>query len=501
MGRCMELLLSLDVGTTSVKGVLFDRRGRPVAAAIEEYALDKPARDIVELDCRQYWDGACKVIRHLLDDSAWRCSDIVAVGVTSQGETLIALDASGRPLRPAIVWLDNRSQAQADRIAAEFDIQEVYRTTGQQGIAPTWTATRILWLRENQPEIFREAHKFLLVADYLLYRLTGTFCTDGGLNPSTLYFDITAYRWWARMLQFLGIEAAQLPEVRSSGEIAGKVTPEAASQTGLAAGTPVVTAPMDQICAAVGAGNIAPGMITENTGAALAICATVEGPTYDPQRRVGCFNHAAKGRYVLLPWVQTAGMALRWFRDELGGGLDYDALCREAATVPPGAEGLVFLPYLSGAGCPDMDSRARGTFWRIDLAHRRAHFTRAVLESVAFVLRQNLEFLGALGFTCDEVRCLGGGSRSELWVQIKADMLNLPCVVMDTEESTALGVAILAAVGAGLYPNLPEAIDKMVRVRRRIEPDPDRAEAYEHVYQRYARLHGQLVGLFAPDSS
>jgi xylulokinase len=302
------------------------------------------------------------------------------------------------------------------------------------------------------------------------------------------------------MLQFLGIDASQLPEVTPSGQVAGRVTAEAASRTGLAPGTPVTTAPMDQICAAVGAGNIAPGMITENTGAALAICATVEAPSYDPQRRVGCYIHAVKGRYVLLPWVQTAGMALRWFRDELGGGLDYDRLCREAAAVPPGAEGLVFLPYLAGAGCPDMDSRARGVFWRIGLGHRRAHFARAVLESVAFLLRRNMEFLSSLGFRADEVRCLGGGSRSELWVRIKADMLNLPCVIMDTEESTALGVAVLAAVGAGLYPTPAEAVKKMVRVSRRIKPDPARAEAYQRVYQRYARLHGQLVGLFASDS-
>jgi len=492
----MGSFLSLDVGTTAVKGVLFDEQGEALAIDVQEYDLARRGLGIVEVDPRLYWDAARKAAKSVLAKRGDRAGRVASVGVTSQGETVIALGKDGAPLRPAMVWLDNRSEREAHDIGQEFKIDEIYRLTGQQEIVPTWTATKILWLRRNEPRVFEKTHKFLLAGDYLLFRLTGRHITDCGLNPSTLYFDIIRNRWWADMLEYLGISEDRLPVLTFSGEEAFPISHEAARQIGLPEGATVTTAPIDQVAAAVGAGNTEPGVITETTGAALAVCATFNGPVYDPERRVPCHTHGARGKYVLLAWAPTGGMALRWFRDEFGGNRDYSSLCAEAQGVVPGADGLMFLPYLSGAGCPDMDPAAKGVFWGITLGHRRAHFTRAILESVAFVSRRNLELLETLGADAAEVRALGGGSRSDLWLRIKAGMLGKPVVAMECEESACLGVAMLSCVANGIYADLREARESMVHISRRIEPDAQMSRQYSEIYSRYLRLHDQFRPLF-----
>jgi len=492
----MECVLSVDVGTTSLKAVLFDRYGKALAIEPQEYELNKPAPDIVEVDPKVYWDATKKAINNILTKSRINAKDILSVGITSQGETLITVDKDGEPLRPAIVWLDNRSQKEADEIGRQFDIEDIYKITGQQEMAPTWTATRILWLRKNEPKVFERTHKFLLAEDYLLFKLTGKYITDCGLNPSTLYFDIIDNNWWKDMLQLLKISEEQLPELKFSGEHTFVISPQAAQQTGLSEQTMVTTAPIDQIAGAIGAGNFEPGIITETTGAALAICATFNQPTYDPEKRTPCHTHGIRGKYILLPWVPTAGMAFRWFRDELGGAKDYTGLCDGAEQISPGADGLIFLPYLSGAGSPEVDPAAKGLFWGITLGHRQAHFTRAILESVAFMLKRNIEFLETLGLDVKEIRSLGGGAKSDLWLQIKADMLNKPLVVMQCEESTCLGTAMLSYVANGVYKDLTEARDNMVQIKKRISPDSGNIVKYSAVYGKYLDLHNSVKELF-----
>ena len=450
----MQHVLALDAGTTSLKGMLFESNGREVASSVQEYELLKPATDIVELDCEVYWHAARQAIRDILRESQIDPRRIRSVGITSQGETLTVLDSGGRPLRRSIVWLDNRSQAEAEKIAGQFSLDEVYRTTGQQEIIATWTATRILWIREYQPEVFRKACKYLLVEDYLIYRLTGRYVTDRALNPSTLYYDLTTEDWWPQMLLFLGITRQQLPELKYSGEAAGPITARAAEETGLSAHALVTTAPIDQIAGAVGAGNIESGVTTETTGAALAICTSSDRPIYDPQKRIGLYAHAVRGHYMSLPWTPTAGMVLRWFRDELGGGQDYAALGHEAQDVPPGSDGLIVLPHLCGAGCPRVDLKAKGVFWGVALGHRRGHFVRAIMEAIAFTLRSNLELLAELGIAIREIRSLGGTAKSDLWLQIKADVCHQDIAVMQCEEAACLGTAMLACVGGGIYKKL-----------------------------------------------
>lgn len=485
----MKYLLSLDAGTTSLKGMLFDIEGHPIASDLVEYDLHKPQPDIVELDSEVYWQALVTVVRNLLDKSRVESRRIVAMGITSQGETLTVVDRDGQPLRRSIVWLDNRSRDEADEIGREFERDEIYRITGQQELLPTWTATRILWLRKHEQEVFRKTYKFLLVEDYLIYRLTGRYATDHALNASTLYFDLTTNRWWTPMLDFVGITESQLPELNPSGTSVGTLTDTAAKTLKLDASTVVVTAPIDHVAGAVGAGNLSPGIVTETTGATLALCASFSSPVYDWQYRVALNGHAMKDHYVLFPWVPTAGMVLRWFRDELGGGLDYESLCREAAEVSPGADGLIVLPHLSGAGCPNPDPNRRGVFHGLTLSHHRGHFVRAILESVAFMLRANLELLEELGTDIREVRSLGGGTQSELWLQIKADVCQRDLIVMECNEAACLGVAMLGCISTGIYRDLEEAKEHMVRIKTQVWFDPDKAEIYENAYRRYLDLN------------
>ncbi len=484
----MSMILTLDAGTTSIKGALFDLTGALICSRIHEYSLEKPAPDIVELDPEVYWQGAQAVIEEILDETAVAPETITALGVTSQGETLIVLDRHGMPLRKAIVWLDNRAKTESDCIREKFTQQQVYQVTGQQDIVPGWPAAKILWLRQNEPAVFKAAAKFLMVEDYLIYRLTGRYATDHAMNPSTLYYDLRNGCWWEAMLDYIGISEGQLPVLLNSGEVAGRVT----AKIGLSAKTAVTVAPIDQVAAAVGAGNIAPGMITETTGCALAVCATVAQPVYDPQMRVGLYRHAEPGLFVLLPWIPTAGMILRWFRDEFGDGCDYAALVEPAVVIPAGSEGLILLPHFSGMNSPAVNPEAKGVFYGITTAHRKAHFVRAVLESVAYALRDNVELLVDLGIPCRDVTSLGGAARSTLWLQIKADILQRNITVMHCDEATSLGTAILAAVGTGAFPDIKSAVKAMVRTTVTLAANPVNRDVYEDAFRKYKDLNKRL---------
>ena len=488
----MEYLMALDIGTSAVKAALFDTAGLSVGVAQQEYELEKPAPDIVEIDPEIYWQATQTTIAAVLKVSGVVPGDIPAIGITSQGETLVPVDQDGNALRKAIVWLDNRAVREAEAIAAAFDIDEVYHITGQQEIIPGWTASKILWIRNNEPEVFRKTAKFLLVEDYIIHKLTGRYVTDHALVPSTLYYDLVAGDWWDEMLGFLGVSRAQLPELKYSGENGIPLTAE----IGLNPGTLVVTTPIDQISGAVGAGNISPGMVAETTGTAMAIRACCANLVYDPQKRVGLYRHAIPGTYVLLPWIPTAGMILRWFRDELGGDLSFDELDKEAMQVPAGSDGLVLLPHFSGAVCPQVNPFAKGVLYGLSLGHTRGHIARAIMESVAFILKENLEMLDAIGVETETVCSIGGGAQSDLWLQIKADVLNRKICTAETQEATCLGVAVLAAIAAGIYPNLNQAAAKMVKHKPLIHPDPSSVNAYAQHYGKYLELNKRLLPTF-----
>jgi sugar (pentulose or hexulose) kinase len=512
----VTLLLGLDIGTTSVKAGVFEASGRQLAAVGREYALHHPAPDRAELDAETYWSAAIEAVRGALaaahvDGGTAPASRVAAIAVSSQGETVVAVNAEGRPLGPALVWLDNRAADEARDLGERFAATLVYDRTGVPDVNPTWTACKIAWWRRNDPELFRSAARFLLVEDFLLRRLTGRFVTEGSVACTSLLFDIRTGGWWEPMLEALGIGQERLPEIAAPGEIVGRLTAAAAEALGLPAGLPVVTGGMDQGAGAVGVGNTGPGVVSESTGGALTVQASVDRHGGDPFGRTPVYVHSAPGTYLYCPVCPTGGMTLTWFRDRFGGeeaaratreGTDaYDLLTALAGTVPAGSDGVLLLPHLAGAFSPEYVPEARGVLYGLTLHHGRAHVARAVLESVAFMLRRNVELLASAGATAGEIRSHGGGARSALWNQVKADVCEMPVVTLQGEDAAVRGDAMLAGVAIGVYPDLAAAGRAMVTPKARFDPNPANRAVYDDAYATYISLFDAVRPLFGTEAA
>jgi xylulokinase len=501
----MPSILAFDLGTTALKCALHDLNGNVLAKASEEYQLITPDADSVEMEVETYWQAFKNTVARVLKESGVTPVEIKALGISAQGETLILVDREGKPLRRAIVWLDNRAQEEADDLGFKFGHRHAFEITGQVKLVPTWPASKILWLKRHEPEVFAKAAKFLLIEDYFLYRLTGEYVCEGSLVTSTCYWDFRTRQWWGDMLAELGVSDSQLPGYRESGEPVGKLRPEVAAELGLDPHTVACTGALDQACGAIGVGNIKPGIFSENTGAALAICATVNQPILDPGDQMPCHYHGLPGLYMLHTFT-SGGIVMRWFRDEFAGvelqtaratGMDaYDLMGMEAASVKPGCEGLVMLPHLQGAMAPEANPKAGGVFYGFTLRHGRNHFTRAIMESVGFIVRRNIEVIEGLGVPVNEVRALGGGARSRVWKQMEADIIGRPVLTTTNEEAATLGAAILAGKAVGLYSDVEEAAGRMIQIKERFEPNPDHCAVYDDTYRTYVKLYEMLCPLF-----
>jgi len=502
----LNVLLGIDAGTTSLKAALFDEAGHLLAVDRQEYDLLTLPNSWIELDPEVYWQACCSAVRRAVAASGVAAKDVRALAISSQGETLIPVDDEGKPTRQAIVWLDNRAARAARLLAREFAVEEVYQVTGQPEVTPTWPACKLLWLRQNEPDVFARSAKFLLVEDYLLYRMTGEFVTEYSLQTSSMLLDICKKHWWDVMLEYIGVSPSQFGRLIEPGESVGHLSRVGADAMGLSPETLAIGGALDQTMGAIGAGNCRPGIVTETTGGALAVVATLEMPRFDPWRRLPCHYHALPDTYCLLAWGQTAGMALRWFRDQFyqaeleaardAGVSAYDIMADMAKETPAGAEGLVMLPHLEGAACPEFNPNARAVFYGVALRHTRAHFVRAVMESVAYMLRKNLDIAGYLGVDLAEIRSMGGGARGDLWLQIKADVIQKPVRRVLVEEAACLGAAMLCAVATGVYEDLAEATSHMVCVGETFEPDSGKRAVYEERYEEYLELYDRLKPMF-----
>ncbi len=485
-------LIGLDAGTTSIKGLLISSDGSQETFAQKEYALEYRDGDIVELDPEIYWNTTLYIINQLLTKSGISPDKIRAISFSSQGETLIAVDESGKPLRNAIVWLDNRSEKEAKSIEKYFSRQTLLENTGQPEILPLWPATRILWIRENEPDIFKNVSKFLLVEDYLIYKLTGQYYSEESLVSSTLCYDIQKKKWWDEMLDFLSITPKLLPEVLPSGSPTGRITKESALTTGLSSDTMVITGGYDHVAGAIGSGNIAEGIVSETTGASMAMVVTIDNPVVDIGLNLPCQCHAVPGKYILQPYGQTAGMVLKWFRDEFFEGSSYDQMTALAEKVPAGCEGLIMLPHLMGAGSPEFDTQVKGVFAGITPQMGKGHFVRAIMESVACMINRNIDALKKHGIELSEIRALGGGAESDLWNQIKADTTGIPFITLQSRETPCLGAAILAGIGCGLFKGFEEGCNQLVGFKKKYLPESSQHVHYQRVFEKYVRLYGQL---------
>ena len=501
----MKLLMGLDIGTTALKAALFDTKGGLLAVTAQEYALITPQVNFVEESGEEYWSAFQAAMADLKKKHPLAQEDKVALAISAQGETLLFLDQEGDLLRNAIVWMDNRAAAEAQALKERFGDETCYQVTGQVSFEPCWPASKILWVRRNEPEVFAKTAKFLLIEDYFIYRLTGKFATEGSLVCSSTYWDIVRKVYWPEMLEFLGIQEEQLPPVLESGVAVGKILPGIARDLGLPENLTVCTGALDQAAGAIGAGNIREGMFSETIGAALAVCAPVSRPVFDPNRRMPLHYFAVPDTYMIHTFT-NGGMTLRWFRDKFcpvemeaqGLGLDdaYNMISKQVAQVPAGSEGLVMLPHLAGSNAPDVNAKAKGVWFGFTLQHTRAHFMRSVMESLGYIVRRNIDALADMGIQVKEIRSLGGGSKSAVWNQIKSDICQIPLETVTSVEAASLGAAVLAGKAVGIFDDIQTAVDSMVQIKNRTQPDVEKKLVYNEGYAMYQKLFRDLNGCF-----
>jgi xylulokinase len=518
----MDTLLGIDIGTTGVKAAIYATEAgdgsSTLASAFVDYPLYHPHPGWAEQDPEDWWRATCAAIRTCLDRAHAQhgvtARDVRGVGLSGQMHGVVLLDEQHRVLRPCIIWADQRSQEQCDWITRTVGAERLLDLVSNPALTG-FTAPKALWVRDHEPDTFARARTLLLPKDYIRYRLTGEFAMEISDAAGTLFLNVREGRWSEELLAAIGLDSALLPPVRQSVEPCGAITDEVAALTGLAAGTPVAGGGADNACGAVGNGVVRPGLALLSIGTSGVVLAHATEPRVDrsgPVPRIHTFNHAVPGAWYFMGVTQGAGLSLRWARDNLGlperaleqwTGVDaYDLLAQEAGAAPLGAEGLLFLPYLQGERTPHLDANARGGWIGLTARHDRRTLIRAVLEGVAYSMRDCLTILRAMlaagspGEDITQLRITGGGARSPIWRQIFADALATELVTTAAQEGPGFGAALLAGVAAGVYATIAEACDALVRVATHTEPDVAHARRYDDYYAVYTSLYPALKGVF-----
>jgi xylulokinase len=499
-----SLLLGIDIGTTGCKVLLIDSTGAVRAKAAVEYPFQTPHPLWAEQDPADWWRATVHALKTIFSTPGVQPQQIAGVGLTGQMHGLVLLDASGNVLRPCIMWNDQRTTAQCSAITAAFGRERVLALTGNQ-ILPGFTAPKIAWVRSAEPGVYSRISKVLLPKDYVRYMLTGTFFSDVSDASGTSLFNVAKRSWSDEMLAALEIPRTWLPDTTESATISASVSHGGAMATGLLEGTPVVAGAGDQAAQAVGSGVIAEGVLSVTTGTSGVVFAASSRYRVEPQGLLHAFCHAVPQTWHLMGVMLSAGGSFRWYRDTFGGEETakalaahrdpYDVLIEGAETVAPGAEGLLFLPYLTGERTPYADPHARGVFFGMTLRHTRAHFTRAVLEGVTFGLRDSLELVRSLRLEINQVRASGGGAKSAFWCQMMADIFHTPIVALPVTEGAAFGAALLAGIGAGIFPSVQDACGIALSTGRSFLPGRCSA-AYDAFYAEYRTLYASLRNNF-----
>jgi xylulokinase len=489
------VVIGIDVSTTATKAVLIDGEGAVRAIASSEYGFSQPRPLWSEQDPHLWWNGAVGAVRRVLAEGGVQPADVDGIGLTGQMHGAVLLGAEGQVLRPAILWNDQRTAAECDAIRAAVGPRRLVEITGNDALTG-FTAPKLAWVRAHEPDVWRRIAHVLLPKDYVRLRLTGGYALDKADGAGTILFDLAARDWSPVMLDALGIDPAWMPPTFEGPEVTGTITGDAAEATGLLAGTPVVAGGGDQAANAVGVGAVIPGRVALSLGTSGVVFATTDRPLYEPAGRVHAFCHAVPGRWHMMSVMLSAAGSLRWFRDAVAPDVSFGDLVDAASAIPAGSGGLLFLPYLSGERSPHPDPLARGAFVGLTLAQDRRHLTRAVLEGVAFGLRDGLDLMIEAGMPAPvQIRASGGGTASGLWRQILADVLGAEIATVSTTEGAAYGAAMLAAVGAGWFPSVDAAADALVTATPAAAPGEDSAR-YVELHGRYRELYPALAPSF-----
>ncbi len=501
----MKYIIGIDLGTSGTKTVLFDQEANVVAWAAIEYPLYQPQNGWAEQEPQDWWRAAAGTLRQVLEESRVDPKDVAAVGLSGQMHGLVMLDRDGRVLRRSIIWCDQRSGKQCEEITERVGAKRLIEITANPALTG-FTASKLLWVRENEPDVYRRCAHILLPKDYVRYMLTGELATEVSDASGMQLLDVPRRCWSQEVLQKLDIDPALLAKVYESPEITGEITREAAQCTGLRPGTPVVGGAGDNAAAAVGTGVVTDGRAFTTLGTSGVVFAHTSALSIDPLGRVHTFCCAVPGAWHVMGVTQGAGLSLKWFRDNFcysemvsaqGLGIDpYVLLDKQAALSPIGCRKLLYLPYLMGERTPHLDPDCRGVFFGLSAMHSRGDLLRAVMEGVSYSQRDSLEILRGMGVSAGEMLACGGGGTAPLWRQMLADVYNCPVRTVQSKEGPALGAAILAGVGAGLYPSVQDACEKLVKLNEPQSPIAENVPQYEKYYQVYRRLYPALKDSF-----
>jgi xylulokinase len=495
----MKKLLTLDVGTTAVKIGLFLENLTPLAFVINEYLLITPQSDVVEMDPDVYWKNTVQGIREVLKKTGTLMEEVACITCTTQGETFVPVGADGRHLYNAIVWLDSRAKEEAELIAKRYNPEIFYKKTGLPEVNAYCPIAKLLWLKNKYPKVYENAEKILLLEDYLIFRFCGEYATNPALMCSTGYFDIIENQTWHEALEAFGLDTSKIPPVYPCGTIVGSLSEKTATELGLKTDTKIVTGAMDQVASAIGSGNIEEGILQDSTGTCLAVAATATKLELGRWSPVTVYSHGVEGKYLLIMISQTAGIILKWFRNEFCrdivaacGDAAFQEMSVLAASVPPLSKGVSLYPHFTGVQMPKPDELARGVFFGIGLDAGRECFIRAIMEGVGYMLRESIELMR---LNPEHIISLGGGSKSDVWCQIKADILGKKIAVMKTEESASLGAAMLGGVACGLFKDIKDAA-AMLEQKKEYFPEKNACRLYEKGYARYQMLYESFKPLY-----
>ena len=499
---CMELLLGIDIGTSSCKIAFFQKDGTVAASGTGKYPIYHPRPGWAEQDPRDWWKAVCQVTRQLIQENGIRPQDVKGIGVDGMSWAAVAVDKKGDVLARTPLWMDTRANEICSRVRRECGEDAVFQVSGNP-LQPFYTTGKVLWYQEEMPEVYRKIYKILQCNSYLVYCLTGRISQDISQGYALHCFDMRRGCWDEQMREKLGIPAHFLPDIFPCHEIVGTVTKEAAGLTGLLEGTPVAAGGLDAACGTLGAGVLDTGETQEQGGQAGGMSICLKDYTADP--RLILSYHVVPGRWLLQGGTTGGGSVMRWFEKEFAdyeremqgklGRSSLEQLNDIAEEIPEGSDGLIFLPYMAGERSPIWDDDAKGVYYGMDFSKTKGHFVRAAMEGVAYALNHNLQVAEKAGAYVEELRAVGGSANSLLWTQIKADVTGKRIVVPSSDTATPLGAAILAGVGTGVYNSFEEAVEQTVKISRIHEPDPKAHETYKKYYEMYLELYDSLKAL------